>query len=289
MRTISKLLPLVLLASVLSLCSCVNQVKDVPKMQTQDTLSQLKIVYTIPDSNNILTVDFHAIMTPPWQKNYRIDWNFGDSTGMISKFDTSNLTHYFQKFGSYSVTLSVYDTVLKTVLGETKVMLDIENNAIDTNYLHGFTKIAIYFSAFCDGDSLVNIIYNEFQIHWNGTQFSGNYSVPNIIGNIRRSGVMIDSGSFFSNDYTVTQIRVGPRVDGRKIMFKYESIPITDSNAYSLQYSFVGSDLSSKVIDFSDETYELINNYVQFSHVITKDHILWDHQPPPYLTIKFYK
>ena len=147
MRKICCILPLVLLASLLSLSSCVNEVKNPAKTQTQDTLSQLKIIYSIPDSNNILTVNFHAFMTPPWQKNFCIDWNFGDSTGVISKFDTSNLTHYYQKYGSYLVTLSVFDTVSKTVLGKTSILLNLEDNAIDTNYLHGFRGIQLSF--FC--------------------------------------------------------------------------------------------------------------------------------------------
>ncbi|MFI5263400.1 MAG: PKD domain-containing protein, partial [Candidatus Kapaibacterium sp.] len=150
MRIFCKILPLVLLASAFSLSSCVNEVKKPVKTQIQDTLSQLKIVYSIPDSNQILTVNFHALMTPPWQKNYRIDWNFGDSTGVISKFDISNLTHYYQKYGSYLVTLSVFDTVSKTVLGETSALLDLEDNTIDTNLLHKLTNFSLFFLCSCN-------------------------------------------------------------------------------------------------------------------------------------------
>src|SRR5689334_6178392 len=134
MKVIPNIVTVLLLASAISLSSCVNEVKIPPKTLTQDTLSQLAILYSIPDSNDLLAVDFHALVAP-WKQNYRLDWNFGDSTHIISKFDTSNLTHYFQKFGSYQVTLSIFDTVSKTILGKTSVLLDLKDNAIDTNFL----------------------------------------------------------------------------------------------------------------------------------------------------------
>src|SRR5947208_2338792 len=136
MHTIFKLIPLLLLTSAISLSSCVNEVKNNPtKTQTQDTLSQLKIVFNIPDSNKILAVNLHAEIMP-WKKNYRLDWDFGDSTGIISRFDTSDLTHHYGNYGFYFVTLSIFDTVIKAVLGKTSVVLDLEDNAIDTNFLH---------------------------------------------------------------------------------------------------------------------------------------------------------
>src|SRR5881275_2881730 len=117
MKSVPNILLLPALAFAMSLSSCVNEVKNNPtKTQTQDTLSNLAIIYSITDSNYILAVNFHAVMTPPWQKNYRLDWNFGDSTGLISRYDTSNLSHNYKKSGSYLVALNVFDTVSKTVL-----------------------------------------------------------------------------------------------------------------------------------------------------------------------------
>ena len=335
MQIICKLLPLVLLASALSLSSCVNQVKDAPKTQVQDTtkgkdtLSRLAIVFNIPDSNSILTVDFHAAMTPSWQKNYRIDWNFGDSTGIISKFDTSNLTHYFQKFGAYLVTLSVIDTISKTVLGKTSVLLDIEDNAIDTNYLHGFTKLSMSFSGvkqYDTGQAIVDFNMTGFQkgngsfsnIQWNGTIFTYNgrsswqdvhkpdpnnpntwyyYNGDEVIsiqGSISRSGYIVDSGLFnFDHSERNSSYHYFDCEEHGNLM-QFQSLPYTIKDSSNLTYSFSGPHLNNIITSYLEYNF----SQSQLSYFICNpiknyndisSKILWDQQPSPTLTLTFSK
>ena len=144
MHRTSTIFPILLLAFAISLSSCVNEVKNSAK--AKDTLARLMINYNIPDSNNILAVNFNALLIPPWKSQYRIDWNFGDSTGMISKFDTSILTHYYKDYGSHLVSLSIVDTITKQILGKTSIILDLQNNAIDTSIYFQFNKVRISFS-----------------------------------------------------------------------------------------------------------------------------------------------
>ena len=284
-----------------------NQVKDAPKIQVQDTLSHLAIIYSIPDSNKILSVDFHAIMTPPWQKNYRIDWNFGDSTGIISKFDTSNLTHYYQKYGSYLVTLSVFDTVSKSVLGKTSASLNLVDNAIDTNFLHAFTKVRISFSY---GDTMMGVLHQSNDImpgiHWNGNYFELNASIGwnrgsyltwdlnqgsegfTLAGHVSYSGNRLDSGSFIYLYDHYYAPRIGFGGDHTATVLKYVSLPYEEKNLSELKYSYTGPELQSIITQYSDSSggYLNLNNY---SYHVYKNEILWSKQPPPTLTVTFSK
>ena len=294
MRTISKLLPLVLLASALSLSSCVNQVKDTPKTQAHDTLSQLQIVYGIPDSNQVLTVHFHAVMTPLWQKNYRIDWNFGDSTGLISKFDTSNLTHYYQKDGSYLLTLSIFDTISKIILGKTSVILDLGINAIDTNYLHGFTKMDLFFSAKCicpsQKDSNVVFNYNSIPIQWNGKHYTyTGYSSPTGGGDISFSGNAITFGWLkYSSKSWYAYGTHGINTNYENKFIEFNSLP-NFRNDDSIIFSKSGKNLIPNIITLVDSTFgysgTMVGPDVEPNH--TKEYIY--SAPPPILRIKFYK
>jgi hypothetical protein len=312
MLKICKTLPLLLLASALSLSSCVNEVKNPPKALAQDTVA---IVYSIPDSNNILIVDFHAAMTSPWQKNFRLDWNFGDSTGIISKFDTSNLTHYYQKFGSYVVTLSVFDTVLKNVLGKTSVLLDLIDNPIDTNFLHGFTKVKIYFSGkgkYSGMDTaLTSIIYNSSAVQWLNHQFSApdNYSYhtvtpdPNygndlitsgagktiFISTISYSGYRIQSGIYQTSSFQQQGYKFGPGPYGGSVQtnLMYVNLPLISKNTDSMVYSFKGSQLQTQITQIQDSSTST-NSGTVFGTVVLQS-ILWDQQPPPILTVTFSK
>ena len=297
-----------------------NQVKDTPKTQVQDTLSHLAIIYNIPDSNNILTIDFHATMTPPWQKNYRIDWNFGDSTGIISKFDTSNLTHYYQKFGSYSVTLSGYDTLLKTILGKTKGMLDIENNAIDTNFLHKFTKIKILFSGILKfnsdtvgrQDSIIptNQLPSDSKpitVQWNGFAFqfsrhdSTHYYVPdcgmgikgviidykysqNISGILSPNGRSIDTLSDNFSDYSYkNELHIQEnRNDLQSIAAN--SIPLFSATQDVIIFSYSGASLKNMITALRSES----NSSATFIYHTILQGVSWD-MGNPTLTITFSK
>jgi len=312
-----------LLASALSLSSCVNQVNQ-PK--SQNTLSHLAIIYSIPDSNKILTVDFHAIMTPPWQKNYRIDWNFGDSTGIISKFDTSNLIHNYQKYGSYLVTLSIFDTVSKAVLGKTSIPLDLENNVIDTNFLKRFTKCTILFFGIREyndhnfdqnsgiSDRIVSdttlrmgiILHGSYSIPsltWNGNHFqvfahgswrdSLNYwQFDNgsegfmLSGDISFSGNAIDSGLFqYSYNYNQS-LRIGQGSDHSGTMFQFITVPFQNKDTNSMTFFYQGQSLQSHIIQYKDSSNGNFNNSGYSKKLIN---ILWNQPPTPTLTVTFSK
>ena len=304
MRHLSKIFPLLLLASALSLSSCVNQVKDAPKTQAHDTLSQLQIVYDIPDSNQVLTVHFRAAMTPQWQKNYRIDWNFGDSTGIISKFDTSNLTHYFQKDGSYIVSLSVFDTISKTVLGKTSVLLHLENNPIDTNILHGFTKINIAFTCPCNYSTFGGYIWhdttfsfsfdskkNSLGSRWMNNHFQSSDNYINCSCFISRAGFQIDSGwcRDSSTQFGITQHTWSFKHINKYIA--YNSLDRIFINSDSIVFSNSGIKLKSKMISVVDSNISAwttsLPMWVESGYDIND--ILWDKLLPPILRIKFYK
>ena len=323
MRTISKLLPLVLLASALSLSSCVNQVKDSPKTQVQDTtkgkdtLSRLVIVYNIPDSNNILSVSFHASMTPSIQKNFRLDWDFGDSSGIIPRFDTNSLIHNFKNFGSHIVSLSVTDTERKILVRKVSDTLLIMNNAIDTNYLHEFTKVSLQFSCeklygtILDEGDLGTSLYNGTlsNIRWVGSQFelTSSYSwdyfdtslgPPNEVqnhysktfsvkGQISQTGKQIDSGLFvyhFFSSYSKLHHRGG---SDRYINLIYKLIPQIKQDSNSMVFSFSGISLQSFVSEFSDRTDAGDNMDSWVDRQLSK--VLWDQPPIPVLTVTFSK
>ncbi len=298
MHRTSTILPFLLLAFVISLSSCVNEVKNPPK--AQDSLARLVINYNIPDSNNILAVDFNALITPAWKPQYRIDWNFGDSTGLISKFDTSILPHYYKKFGSYLVTLSVVDTVTKAIVGRTSasIVLDSINQLIDTNYLHQFTKMDLFFSARCicpaRTDSIEILKYTNLPIEWQGRRCKISQSYyGNLAGkvDISANGLNIDSSSL--DDISSSWRAVGYHGIITSIFIKslkFKS-PINFKNADSMLFSSSRKNLSSNIVSLVDSTFDIYGTMIggYSGQVPTKKFVLLDGQPLPVLTVKFYK
>ena len=308
-KRISTLLSLLLLASALSLGSCVNEVKN--PVKTQDTLSKLKIVYNIPDSNEVLAVHFHAVMTPPWQKNYRIDWNFGDSTGIISKFDTSNLLHNFQKYGSYQVTLSVFDTVSKSILGKNSMLIDLEDNAIDTNFLHAFKNVSMIFSGvrqYDSGRNVMNLTMNNFQtldpyyqscpslisrIQWYGNSFTLYSEISQDVIEriwincyISHTGNSIDSGNYIYRHIKSEIYPHGFSELDQKAFLQYHNLPLIRKDYDTIIFSFKGSNLKNLIPQYSDST-GMYYYYNPSSNKLRT--VLWDEIPNPSLTVIFYK
>ncbi len=307
------------MASALSLGSCVNEVKNPEK--PQDTLSSLAIMYSIPDSNEILTVHFHAEMTPTWQKRYRIDWNFGDSTGIISKFDTINLSHKYQKSGSYLVTLSVFDTVSKTVLGKASITIDIIDNGIDPNFLHGFTLVDLSFvvaGQYNRGGQLDSSTYSisfgnaQLPIVWNGNSFhindshdtsfidmanggSSSYHRTRLsMGlHISHSGSQIDSGWYSFDTWDSIRQQLGIAVFNKGRYVQYLSLPRNFISKDSMVFFYSGSGLQSKIMQAKDSIAEVEcgctfpPTYPPATRLITA--LLWDKQPTPFLKIKLYR
>ncbi len=313
------ILPFLLLAFAISLSSCVNEVKNPP--MAQDTLARLVINYNIPDSNNILAVDFNALLTPLWKPQYRIDWNFGDSTGIISKFDTSILPHYYKKFGSYLVTLNVIDTLTKTILEKTSVVIDLKDNQIDTNYLHQFAKCKIIFlgvreydkknleqqqitKTWTDYDSTFSFPFNDnLSLKWNGRYFqlsgggSWNDSINywqrdngsnrfTFLGHISYRGNIIDSGTFSYSSSDSYSLRTGQGGDSKGTFFQYISIPFQKKDLDSMSFFYQGASLRQHIIQFLDSSNGGFNNS---SYIYKQKNILWDQQPIPTLTITFYR
>jgi len=314
MRTNCKILPLVLLATLVSLSSCVNEIKNPTKTQTQDTtkgkdsIGRLAINYNIPDSNNILSVAFHASMTPSMPKNFRLDWDFGDSSGIFSRFDTNNIAHNFKGFGLHIVSLSVIDTQTKAIVSKTSDTLVLIDNAIDTNYLHQFEYIKIFFTPLDTNLFFypVGECFSNPVVTWNGNFFHlvatcdwdyGSYQNWNLdqgteqiefSGHISYSGNQIDSGSLIYYYYDYQAPRGGFLHASQGTILKYEAIPLSGRYSNSLEFSFSGPDLQNKIQAFRDSSYtqaNLITNY----HEATYQDILWGQKPPITLTIIFYK
>lgn len=297
--------------------------------EPQDTLSQLRIIYAIPDSNDILAVNFHIALTPSWQKNFRIDWNFGDSTGIISKFDTSILPHYYLKFGTYQVNLSVIDTSNKTLLGKTSVIVDLEDNPIDTNFLRGFTRIDISFSVATENQdfSTGNMSSSNFSISYKGNnppftptilwrknniQIYGSHSDSHAeydqYGHqiaqmssgesfslgcvISHAGYKIDSGWYknSSDEYDITQ---HTWVFGNSVKsINYQSLDRIFISADSIVFSNSGNELQSKVIQVQDSSDAIMTTTLpppSHGSGYLLKNILWGQPPTPILRVTLYK
>ncbi|MEP7235069.1 MAG: hypothetical protein ABI778_07215 [Ignavibacteriota bacterium] len=315
--------PILILAFAISLSSCVNEVKS--PQEAQDTLARLAINYNIPDSNHLLAVDFKVLITPPWKPEYRIDWNFGDSTGIISKFDTSILPHYYQKYGSYFVTLSVVDTLRRTTLGSTStsIVLDSINEWVDTNYLHLFTRCKIVFygireydknqrdghitKTWIDYDSTITMANFPFDgnplVKWYGRHFqidagtswsdslnywqkSYGYKGFILSGDISYTGNSIDTGSFSNRYHNYQSLRAGQGTDDQGAIFQYRMIPIQKKDLDSLSFLYRGETLQQHITQFRDSSYGIFNNY---EYIYKLKDVLWDKQPTPTLTITFSK
>jgi hypothetical protein len=314
MKTFPAIFLLLAAAFLMSLGSCVNEVKNIP----QETLSRLSIVF-VPDSNSLLKVKFHAAMTPTWQKHYRLDWTFGDSTGVISKFDTSGLDHYYQNFDSYLVTLSVFDTIAKVTLGRTSLLVDLKVSAFDTNYLHSFTKIKINLSCSATvtvqqhkggiidtftrssfslnfGNSLNG--HSTSSINWNGPNFSVDTSTKDSYSSLKEksktselyiyqgsiSNVM--NGSCFSNyAHSQSGLSVGYQDDSISQSLTFNSIPVLRKKTDSLVFILNDATLQSHI---SSIYYYDLNKDYDYQTTILQT-VLWDKLPSAELTITFYK
>jgi hypothetical protein len=317
MKPVPHILLLLAAAFLMSLGSCVNEVKNPDKIQLKDSthidsLAHLEIVYDIPDSNSlnsILNVKFHAVLTPGWKKHYRIDWNFGDETGVISKFDTSGIFHYYQDYGSYTISLSIFDTIEKIKIGTTSLTINLINNAMDSNYLHGFTNISISFSSAKNYDKgldsseidmststnskWVEHFFNSY--YYNSSEYFdtaqqteyGQSASCNIMEKISYSGNRIDSGYVEWNLGESSWARMDKEWSNRKIIINYRDLPLIKRDANMMVFSSAGSQLKSLILQFSDETDQArnIDQWVEKKLI----EVLWDHLPTPMLTVTFSK
>jgi hypothetical protein len=259
-------------------------------------------------------------MSPPWKSNYRIDWNFGDGPIIFSKFDTSNLAHYYLSYGSYLVTLSVFDTVSKTVIGKTSATLNLQDNAIDMNYLHTFTRLSMIFSGvrqYDTGQATINMIMTDFNnndsvpnIQWDGSIFtvkgqaswsyiakpdtnnmntwSNNYffEVITITGSISHSGNTIDSESYTFDHNEQHAIPNHPYCESNGNFLHIQSLPFTKKDSKSIMYHFSGTQLKnimSSYLEYGSGMTINCNPPKDYYDIASK--ILWDQQPS--LTVTF--
>ncbi len=317
MHPIYKIFPLLLLAFVLILGSCVNEVKEPEKVQVKDStqkdsLTALAIEYNIPDSNSLnslLNVKFHAKLLPGWRKQYRIDWIFGDSTGVISKFDTSGIFHYYQYYGPYTIVLSIFDTIKKQQIAATSLNINLVNNAMDSSYLYGFRTISISFLCArnyengLDSDAISMSIFTNSK--WVEHFFSTHYSYSSdyfdtaqqteygkdiqntIAAMISYSGNRIDSGYIEWNLGESSWARMDKEWSNRKIILNYKALPLIKRDDNSMIFSSSGSQLKSLITQFSDQTDEARNTDRWVVKKLIE--ILWDHMPTPTLTVTFSK
>jgi hypothetical protein len=214
-------------------------------------------------------------------------------------------------------------------LGKTSLLIDLEDNPIDTNFLHGFTKVDISFFVasenfdFSSGKiipSTINLSYNgnnppytpTFTWRKNNVQISGSYydnhAEYNQFGyqtaqisrgggfsigfTISRSGYQIDSGGYSvsSSDRTITQ---HTWVFGNSVTsFICQSLPRLFFSKDSMVFTYSGNELQSYITQVQDS-----NNYIVTTMLPPPNHgsgyhlenTMWDQQPPPFLRIKFYK
>jgi len=194
--------------------------------------------------------------------------------------------------------------------------------AIDTNYLHGFTKVKIYFSGkgkylgLISGmdTSLTSISYNSSAAQttqWLNNQFSAlyNYSYhtvthdPNFgndlttsgatniifISTISDSGYRILSGVYKYSASQEQGYKFGPGPYGSSVQTSlvFLNLPLISKNADSMVYSFKGSQLQTQITQIQDSSTSTDSNIGTVVDNSVLKSILWDQQPS--LTVTFSK
>ncbi|MBS1903991.1 MAG: hypothetical protein JSS75_09825 [Bacteroidetes bacterium] len=109
----------------------------------------VSIEYSVPDPAARSMLAFRAVSLPRLPNGVRFDWEFGDTPGAVSSFDTAGILHLYKISGGYRVKLTVLDTSdLSTVTVSTRdlVLRDdpvLLHDLSDTAYLHSFTGVSV--------------------------------------------------------------------------------------------------------------------------------------------------
>jgi hypothetical protein len=311
-----KIFPVILLASIFGLSSCVNEVKN---DATQGTAPKISVTYNILDSNNILSVKFRPLLSAPMASKYRLDWNFGDYSTVVQRFDTNAVNHTYQNHGRYIISLSLVDTVSKLDISEATDTIVLDGDLVDTSYLHQFKNIALEFTAACHyhqfgtpNDSTYNLTYDSksrfdnYKIKWsdrrfdftthedvtsNANDWEERIRDVSVACTISHGGNLVDSGMFLYHDLLTARSNRTDLVTNNWALLRFQYLPQIFMSNDSMVYTFSGNLLHFIVSEVQDSNFIGSAPGPVPTNLFTNGlkEIFWDKLPAPYLKIKFYR